>query len=128
MSTETSAAVIRAMRERDEARAREAAPQRHPAAIAQEEWFQGAEGARCSDGAAAGIYLHNRLAAAFQAGWHANEQLARTRRGCTSKIRHATEAKALAAAARAAAKRHVKGLHVYRCPNCNGWHLTSRGR
>lgn len=45
-------------------------------------------------------------------------------KACTSKNRYATRSDALEAAAACAA--HGRGgLHVYRCPHCDGWHLTS---
>ncbi len=48
-------------------------------------------------------------------------------RACRSKVRHRTRAKALRAASKAAAARHMH-LHVYQCQWCNGWHLTSQER
>jgi hypothetical protein len=45
---------------------------------------------------------------------------------CERKVRHSTEAKALIAAARCAGRRSAKGLRVYRCPDCKGWHITHK--
>lgn len=46
-------------------------------------------------------------------------------KACESKNRYATEAEAREAIAECAAHgRH--GLRCYRCPYCNGWHLTSK--
>jgi hypothetical protein len=50
------------------------------------------------------------------------------RAACKRKIRHRTESKALVVAAKCAAMRNVRGLHVYRCPVCSGWHLTHQER
>ncbi len=47
---------------------------------------------------------------------------------CQRKVRHRTESKALASAARCAGKRNAKGLRVYHCPYCRGWHLTHQVR
>lgn len=47
---------------------------------------------------------------------------------CQRKVRHRTEAKALRIAARCAGKHGVRSLHVYHCPHCHGWHLTSQSR
>ncbi|MBM6687975.1 hypothetical protein H6A35_03705 [Collinsella tanakaei] len=46
-------------------------------------------------------------------------------KACASKNRYATRADALDAAARCASH-GTRGLHVYKCPYCNGWHLTSK--
>jgi hypothetical protein len=43
-------------------------------------------------------------------------------------MRHRTQSKALVSAARCAGRNGAKALHVYRCPHCNGWHLTSQER
>jgi len=47
---------------------------------------------------------------------------------CMRKIRHRTEERALVRAARCAGKYNARALRVYRCPACNGWHLTSKVR
>ena len=47
-------------------------------------------------------------------------------RNCQRKIRHHSEAKALRAASRVAGKARVRHLRVYRCPHCQGWHLTRK--
>lgn len=44
---------------------------------------------------------------------------------CRSKVRYASNIHAAAAAGRAS--RHTdKALRFYRCPQCRGWHLTSK--
>lgn len=49
--------------------------------------------------------------------------MSRRRNGCTGKVRHATQLGAIIALKRV----KNKGLHLYRCPHCGGWHLgTSR--
>ncbi|MDY2776865.1 MAG: hypothetical protein SOU51_00575 [Collinsella sp.] len=45
-------------------------------------------------------------------------------KACESKNRYSSRAEALDAIA-ACADHGRRGLHVYRCPYCNGWHLTS---
>lgn len=65
----------------------------------------------------------------------AREQEARTRREkeraanlrnktCDSKNRYATRSEA-ELAIRSCAEHGTRGLHAYRCPYCNKWHLTS---
>ena len=49
---------------------------------------------------------------------------ARVERSCTSKRRYATYADAQDALA-ACAEHGRRGLSIYKCPHCNGWHLTS---
>lgn len=49
-------------------------------------------------------------------------------RNCQRKVRHPTHAKALRSAARIAGKARVRHLHAYRCPHCNGWHLTKKAQ
>lgn len=46
--------------------------------------------------------------------------------GC-GKRRHTTQLAAIASALRCSARRGTP-LRVYRCPNCGGWHLTSKTR
>ncbi len=48
-------------------------------------------------------------------------------KACSSKNRYATRLEAQAAIA-ACAEYGKRGLTCYRCPHCNGWHLTSHGR
>lgn len=55
----------------------------------------------------------------------ARKESARRTRACESKNRYATRDLARAAAA-SCAEYGVTGLSAYRCPYCNGWHLTSR--
>lgn len=50
---------------------------------------------------------------------------ARRRRACESKNRYASRAEAESAIA-SCAEWGTTGLHCYRCPYCDGWHLTSR--
>lgn len=45
-------------------------------------------------------------------------------RMCASKVRYATQGKALGVAQNAA--KRTTFLRVYRCPMCKGWHLTHR--
>jgi len=47
---------------------------------------------------------------------------------CLRKIRHRSEERALIRAACCAGKHNTRSLRVYRCPACNGWHLTSKVR
>ena len=43
---------------------------------------------------------------------------------CERKIRYRKRTSALSAALRSA--RHTQQIRVYRCPLCNGWHLTRK--
>ena len=52
---------------------------------------------------------------------------AQRRKACESKNRYSSRDEARATIASCEAH-GAKGLHVYRCPYCNGWHLTSHGR
>ena len=52
------------------------------------------------------------------------KEAARREKSCTSKNRYATKHDAEAAAF-ACADYGTKGLSVYQCPYCKGWHLTS---
>lgn len=54
----------------------------------------------------------------------ARREEARYEKACASKNRYATRGEALDAAA-ACAEHGRRGLSVYKCPYCNGWHLTS---
>lgn len=47
----------------------------------------------------------------------------RVSRSCLSKVRYATEDRAITVAARACER---VSLRVYGCPDCGGWHLTSQ--
>ncbi|MBQ9067812.1 MAG: hypothetical protein IJ131_01960 [Eggerthellaceae bacterium] len=49
---------------------------------------------------------------------------ARVKKACTSKQRYASYAEAQNTIA-ACAEHGTTGLHIYKCPHCNGWHLTS---
>lgn len=42
--------------------------EKHPDAIAWEEWLNSEEGKKCTEGSAEGVYLQNRLWKAFMAG------------------------------------------------------------
>lgn len=46
-------------------------------------------------------------------------------KACESKNRYASAAEAQDAI-RSCADYGTKGLHAYKCPHCNGWHLTSK--
>ncbi len=46
-------------------------------------------------------------------------------KACESKNRYATHGDAEAAVI-ACEEHGVRGLRIYRCPYCNGWHLTSK--
>lgn len=46
-------------------------------------------------------------------------------KACESKNRYSCKSEAEAAIA-ACAEHGTTGLHCYRCPHCNGWHLTSK--
>lgn len=48
--------------------------QKHPMAIAIDEWLESEEGRKCLAEGAHGVYLRNRLMSAFRAGWDAHEQ------------------------------------------------------
>jgi hypothetical protein len=52
-------------------------------------------------------------------GWTAEQKT------CTTKVRHSTRRKALRAAERQWQEKHAV-IEVYRCPFCEGWHLTSQ--
>ncbi len=54
----------------------------------------------------------------------AEREEAKRRKACSSKNRYVTRAEAEEAVASCADCGRT-GLHVYRCPYCNGWHLTS---
>lgn len=54
-----------------------------PLALARDAWLASEEGQRCSRGHSVGVYLQNRLEAAFIAGWDACE---------ANHLREATEA------------------------------------
>lgn len=47
------------------------------------------------------------------------------RKACESKNRYCSRADAEAAIA-SCAEHGTRGLHSYRCPYCDGWHLTSK--
>lgn len=53
------------------------APRRHPIAIELDRWLSSPEGLASSRGETSGIYLRNRLKAAFGAGWNALERRVR---------------------------------------------------
>ena len=57
----------------------------------------------------------------------AKKEAALRAKACESKNRYASRAEALATIAECAAH-GTHGLHEYRCPYCNGWHLTSKPR
>lgn len=46
---------------------------RNDLAKARDVWLESDEGQKCADGVTSGYYLHNRLEAAFIAGWKARE-------------------------------------------------------
>lgn len=48
-------------------------------------------------------------------------------KACERKNRYASRSEAEATAA-ACAEHGARNLHVYKCPHCNGWHLTSKGQ
>lgn len=50
------------------------------------------------------------------------------RRMCSGKRRYPSEARAMNTAIRALHREQATGLRVYRCPVCDGYHLTSRLR
>ena len=54
----------------------------------------------------------------------AEKEAAKRKKACESKNRYPTQAEALAAIADCEAF-GTRGLKTYRCPYCNGWHLTS---
>lgn len=58
---------------------------------------------------------------------HAEErhEAALRKKACESKNRYASRALAESAIA-SCADYGTTGLHAYRCPYCNGWHLTSK--
>lgn len=58
---------------------------------------------------------------------NAEHDAALRRKACESKNRYASKAEADDAIA-ACAKHGRRGLSAYRCPYCNGWHLTSHPR
>lgn len=55
----------------------------------------------------------------------AEKQAVQRRRACESKKRYSCRSDAQAAID-ACADYGTTGLHCYRCPYCNGWHLTHR--
>ena len=80
--------------------------------------------------------------AAFEAGFDGNamgdlftrereredrHEAALRRKACESKNRYSSKAEAENAIA-ACAEHGRRGLSAYRCPYCNGWHLTSHPR
>ena len=52
------------------------------------------------------------------------KEAARRQKSCESKNRYPSKADAQLAIA-SCAEHGTKGLSAYRCPYCNGWHLTS---
>lgn len=52
------------------------------------------------------------------------KEAARRKKACESKNRYASRYEALDAIA-SCAEHGTTGLQCYRCPHCNGWHLTS---
>ena len=52
------------------------------------------------------------------------KEAARRQKSCESKNRYATKGEAQLAIA-SCAEHGTTGLKAYRCPYCNGWHLTS---
>ena len=52
------------------------------------------------------------------------KEAARRQKSCESKNRYATKGEAQLAIA-SCAEYGTKGLQSYRCPYCDGWHLTS---
>jgi hypothetical protein len=58
----------------------ERAFQKHPAAVALDEWLASDEGTRCLSPGAHGVYLENRLKLAFLSGWAACDRAYRTER------------------------------------------------
>ena len=61
---------------------------------------------------------------ARQEGISQRKEAALREKACTSKNRYASHAEANEAIA-ACAAHGTKGLKAYKCPHCNGWHLTS---
>ena len=57
----------------------------------------------------------------------AEHEAALRRKACESKNRYSRKAEAENAIA-ACAEHGRRGLSAYRCPYCNGWHLTSHPR
>ncbi len=55
----------------------------------------------------------------------AKRKSARSRRACKSKKRYESRMKAEEAIA-SCAEYGTPDLHCYKCPYCNGWHLTSK--
>ena len=55
----------------------------------------------------------------------ADKEAALRRKACESKNRYCSKSEAEAAIA-ACAEWGTTGLHTYRCPYCDGWHLTSK--
>lgn len=49
---------------------------------------------------------------------------AQVKKACTSKQRYVSYDEAQQTVA-ACAEHGTTGLHIYKCPHCNGWHLTS---
>ena len=54
----------------------------------------------------------------------AKRDAAQLQKSCLSKNRYASYAEAQDAQA-ACAEHGITGLHIYKCPHCHGWHLTS---
>ena len=55
----------------------------------------------------------------------AQTEAALRNKACESKNRYSSPSEARAAIA-SCAEHGTVGLHSYRCPYCNGWHLTSK--
>jgi hypothetical protein len=47
---------------------------------------------------------------------------------CRRKVRYDSRNQARHGASRTSAHHRKKGLHVYQCRHCDGWHLTSQER
>ena len=81
--------------------------------------------AQADEDAARADGVHLRHEALVGAEREAEHEAALERKACTSKKRYPYRSDA-EEAIELCAQHGTRGLHCYRCPYCDGWHLTSK--